>query len=89
MKNQNLHQRLEDLARLHLRVMSLHKSKHSEIYTVSVQQVEKALRSSFLKGEKAGYKQGFSDAKHACNCSLDDIMSEIFPVKIDKTKEVV
>jgi hypothetical protein len=86
MKNQNLHQQLEDLARLHLRVMSLHKSKHSEVYTVSVQQIEKALRSAFLKGEKIGYKQGFSDAKQACNCSLDDI---ILPINIDKTEAMV
>jgi hypothetical protein len=91
MKVKDVNKKLEDIARKYCGVASLgHIQPEEGTQTITIYQLEKALKSAFLSGEKAGYKQGFSDAKQACNCVLDDICDDIIsPVKIGKTKMVV
>jgi len=72
MKHENIHKKLEELSRNYLAIFSLHKSQHDELHEVSVKQVEKALKSAFLVGERFGYKYGFEDAKQAYECSLEE-----------------
>jgi hypothetical protein len=94
MKVKDVNKKLEEIARKYCGVASLkHIQQGEEIQTITIYQLEKALKSAFLSGEKAGYKQGFSDAKQACNCILDEVdifPKEMFsPIKIDKTEVVV
>ena len=65
MKQNTVHQTLEEISRKHFGVTSLEKC---EKFEVSINQIELALRSAFLSGEKIGYKYGFKDGKNICDC---------------------
>ncbi len=66
MKHKNLNQKLEEIARAHLGI-----DVFSQIPTL-----EKSLKEAYLLGEKVGYKHGFSDAKEACLCNLEEEPNE-------------
>lgn len=87
----SIHQKLEEIAKNHLEIPSLHKSQQHDRYNFSIQQIEKALKYAYLMGERYGYKHGFSDARQTCDCPLDYVfpITAISPLVIDKPKTVV
>lgn len=72
MKHKNINQKLEDIARTHLGVNVFSKAFIFDSHNLTNRQIEKALKSAYLLGEKAGYKHGFGDAKEACDCELHE-----------------
>lgn len=86
MNHKSIHQKLEDVARKYLRIGMLHKSQMIDTHTLTNCQIEKALKAAYLMGEKNGYKRGYEDASHLCECSMEEIIS---PIKIDKTNMMV
>lgn len=76
MKNQNIHQQLENVARKYLGVPLLRKSFEKESYTLTPLQLEKALKEAYKIGEKLGYESGFNDAKDVCECPAENPVSE-------------
>ncbi len=68
----SLHESVEDVARKYLGIPALYKRGYRGTSNLTDKQVEKALREAFKMGEQEGYTRGFSDAKIACDCSLED-----------------
>ena len=62
----NIQQKLDELARGYLGVLSVHPS---EQHVVTTSQIKKVLMESYLMGEKSGYQTGFESAKMACDCT--------------------
>ena len=73
MKYKSIEQKLEEAARKHLGVTSLHNSQDGEMHKITVRQLNRALKAAYLAGEQIGYGLGFSNAKLAGDCSLEEI----------------
>lgn len=86
MNHKSVHQKLEDIARNQLGIGILHKSQMIDTHTLTNHQIEKALKAAYLMGERNGYKHGYEDASHLCECSMEEIIS---PIEIDKTNIMV
>lgn len=76
MKHKNLNNRLEEIARINLGINIFSKALLFDSHVITNRQIEKALKSAYLLGEKSGYKHGFGDAKEACDCDLHDYTEE-------------
>lgn len=71
-KTKSLRESVEDVAKKYLGIPALYKRGYNGVSSLTDKQIEKALREAFKMGEKEGYAHGFSDAKIACDCSLED-----------------
>jgi len=65
---------ITDIARKYLGIPDLYRQGYGNTVNLTDKQVEKALREMYKTGEHIGYKQGFHDAKQACECDLHDIV---------------
>jgi Rad3-related DNA helicase len=89
MKHKNLNQKLEEIARTHLGIDVFSKAPSFDSHEITNRQIEKALKAAYLLGEKSGYKHGFSDAKEACPCSLEEEVEEESKLPLDFLKQLV